>query len=638
MNIKKDFRWMDERVFCALVAAILMATLLFFASAIPGTDDEQLFASAAQSHAQRGEFSALQMWGNERVRGEYSMIAPLHVLIGSLAYRLAEWLRVGRMQFLYVLSPIYTALSTLLVMQMAVWRGYGRKTVALAGLTFALTTIAFPYAKTFFREPLAMLLLVLAFALVDWTIRHPRSLLINIFYLFGALVFFLLAVWTKEFLVVCLPFFVYRIFQNKTALLQLGTEDGRKVLKWAGVALLALLVALAFWLLQDRSGRFSISYFKRLVTYQPIMPHGNFLPALLDMLLGVSKGFFVYSPVLLLGLVFPFSKHWKNGRQDWVFAMGSTLGVAGVQAFAYDARWFTFTWSTRFLLPLIPLWMPVALPFLDMASRKGTSWWKVVTIILLVMGLLFQLGAVLISDADYSEFLWQRLGILVKGVEVTRWEELPAMGYWLALAQGVRINLGWVRGWQAQMNSILLAPVACALLVLLGWFIFKKRSSQPVLMVLFFMLLVCLPVWVVVAYRVDPLYSGFRPSYQDVQQYLQERVVPPETILIEGYNHPYWYYHFNFSLLPNEWIGLPGGVRSSQGYILYPHLQETVQLLNDRKLSGERVWLVSERDDTLQRLIYEDVLASNGWRIIGSQSFTSEGEPSVMKVVELVKK
>lgn len=629
----------EDHAFCIVLVGILLAGLFLFASMITSTDDEQLFASAAQSYAQRSAFTALQMWGNERVLGRYSMIAPLHVLIGSLAYRLAQWLQVGRLQFFYVLSPLYTATTAWLVMQMALWRGYSRKTVALAGLAFTFTTIAFPYAKTFFREPLAMLLLVSAFAIVDGAIRQPRSLPVNLVRLFVALAIFLLAVWTKEFLVACLPFWVYLVFKNKRALFPAEKEKGRKTLKWAMVALLVLLAALTIWLWQDRAGRFSISYLTRLITYQPIMPHENFFSALWGMLLGASKGFFVYSPLLLLGLIFPFSAYWKEGKQDWVIAMGSTLGVAGGQAFAYDASWSTFTWSTRFLLPLLPLWMLVLLPYLDVAGKKGGPRWKVGVIVLLVMGLLFQLGAVLISDADYIEFLWQRLNILVEGVEVTRWEMLPAVGHWLALAHGVRIDLGWVRGIQAQLNSILVAPIACGLLALLGWLIlWNQRFYQPFLIVLFLLLIVCLPVWVVNASRVDPLYSGYRLSYRDVLEYLQAKSMPADAILIDGYNHPYWYYHFNFSSMSNEWIGLPEGVRTTQGYSLYPRLYDTVQFLNAQKASGERVWLVSERGNTWHPLTYGDVLASNGWKIVARKTFTREGEPSVVMVDELIKK
>jgi len=639
VNIHEKKFHTGDRVFCAVMTGCLMAGLLFFASLITSTDDEQLFASAAQSLAARGEFTALQMWGNERVMGWYSMIAPLHVLIGSLAYRLADWLQVGRLQILYVLSPAYTTLTAYLLMQMALRRGYSRKTAALAGLVFVFTTIAFPFSKTFFREPLAMLLLTLAFYFVDVVIHAHRSLRHNLVSLFLALTFFLLAVWTKEFLAACLPFFAWLVMCNRQVLFAAGKENQRQVLQWAGAALLVLMVVLVIWLLQDRSGRFSISYFKRLVGYLPIMPHTHFLPALLGMFFSASKGFFFYSPILISGLLLPLTKTGKENRQDWIFAAGCTLGVAAVQAFAYDANWFTFTWSTRFLLPLIPFWMLTILPCLDRLWGEGKAGWKISIIALIVMGIIFQLGAVLTSDANYTEFLWQEFQVLIEGLQVPSWEALPAVGHWLALAKGVRIDVGWVRGTQAQVNSILKAPIACALLVVVGVIILTRKKEVPkVLEVIFLILCLALPLWVVNAHRVDPFYSSSRFAYQQALQYLQEKTSTDETILVEGYNHPYWYFYFNFSPLPNEWIGLPAGVRTSQGYMLYPNLQDTVQLINERHPTGERVWLVSEKDNAVHRLMTADVLASNGWQLIESRTFMGEGETYTVSVTTLLKK
>lgn len=150
---------------------ILLAGYFLFFSGVPGTDDEQLFASAAQNLAITGHFSALQMYGNERVQGNYSNIAPLHPFIGSLIYRVVEWIGTGGLQCFFLLTPFYIAITGWLLAKIALRRGYSDKTIMLVLMAFGFTTIVFPYSKTFFREPLAMLLITNSYYALDEATR-----------------------------------------------------------------------------------------------------------------------------------------------------------------------------------------------------------------------------------------------------------------------------------------------------------------------------------------------------------------------------------------------------------------------------------------------------------------------------------
>ncbi|MBI4770022.1 MAG: glycosyltransferase family 39 protein, partial [Chloroflexi bacterium] len=146
----------------AMLFAALMALYLFSFSGVPVTDDEQLFLSGAQSLANWGRLAAPQLYGNERTRGEFPGVEPLHPALAALALRAASLLPAGNVAAGFMLSGLYTALTGVCLFLLARRQGYAYRPALLAGLLFGAGTLAWPYARAFFRDTLAMLLLCAA--------------------------------------------------------------------------------------------------------------------------------------------------------------------------------------------------------------------------------------------------------------------------------------------------------------------------------------------------------------------------------------------------------------------------------------------------------------------------------------------
>ena len=162
-----------------LISSILF--LFFFSFYLIGyggvavTDDEQLFSSAAISLASRGQLGADQISGNDRLDGSFSGVGPLHPIIAVLVLLITKTTSFGMVQALYLLMPVYTALSIVLFFNISRLEGYDIKIGLIGAIALGLSTIILPYSKTFFREPLAMMFLLSALLVFELITRQTNG-------------------------------------------------------------------------------------------------------------------------------------------------------------------------------------------------------------------------------------------------------------------------------------------------------------------------------------------------------------------------------------------------------------------------------------------------------------------------------
>jgi hypothetical protein len=121
--------------------------------------DEQLFVSGAVSLGGWGELSSGPVYA---ARAGLSYVEPLNAWLGAALYRLAEWLRVGVVHTLFLTNIYVIALTALVVFGIVCRQGYSATIAALVALLFGLGTLAWPHSKLYFRDPLAMLFVALA--------------------------------------------------------------------------------------------------------------------------------------------------------------------------------------------------------------------------------------------------------------------------------------------------------------------------------------------------------------------------------------------------------------------------------------------------------------------------------------------
>ena len=629
--------------FASVLFFILLIGFLLFFSGVPGTDDEQLFASAAQSYYVTGNFSAYQVYGNSRLQGNYAGIAPPHVWMGLVAYWLAEKLHTGGLQCFFLLSPFYSALTGYLLIRIAQMRGFSKQTIWVSIFIFGFATMVLAYSRSFFREPLAMLFLTASFFELESILLDKPNHLSHTMKMAAALLFLFLAIWTKEFLIVCVPLLAYYFFSKRKAQYSLSSrkdkQELRKINKAFLIIITVILIFTAILLLRDSRGRFSISYLSRLFSYFPVIDHNYFLDSLFRIFFSLSKGFLIYSPALLLVFVSPLMKMVRMGKLDYLLALGSSLGVAMLQAFFYDSEWWTFTWSTRFLLPVIPLWIICLFSLVESILKHKNNWGKILLYGIILIGVLMQLGSVLISSADYSQFLWEYFHYRLSETNISHIEAIPAIGHWLAFFNGIQSDVGWIRILSAGFTIGILFPVVLLVVGAVGLALFIKFSkiSTRTFVLIFFLLCVGLPFLTLIYNQDDPYYGKNQAAYQHFIQILSQSSIKDDVIAIDAYNQPLWYHYFNFGFPKTIWVGLPPEQSSMFSNVaIYPDMERTISFLLSKKKLSSKIWLVVEKKEKINEISYLSELENAGLKIVRDHVFYQHGQFPLVHLFDLI--
>ncbi|MBC7224299.1 MAG: hypothetical protein H5T59_08525, partial [Anaerolineae bacterium] len=227
------------------------------------------------------------------------------------------------------------------VVQYAARLGYGRRVAAACGLLFGLGTIAWPYARQFFGEPLGALgLLWAAYALYEGTSgRRARG------WFLAAGLGLALAVATTTVNALMVPLFASYAWAA-------GAPRTPRRRAW-GLALLLAGVAVGFaWVALYNVWRFghpleSGYHFGSGEGFTSNVLQGGY-----GLLLSPYRGFFWYTPLAWLS-VWAFPRLWRGRRAE--AALWAGLFAVHVGAFgAWWMWWGGFAWGPRFLVPLAP--------------------------------------------------------------------------------------------------------------------------------------------------------------------------------------------------------------------------------------------------------------------------------------------
>lgn len=355
-------------LFVLLTALLASVYVLVYSARIESGDSLMLF-DAVSSWVDHGDLRLdLAAWHRPpSLVGDFDLarydIEPLQVLLASPLYALAKAVpMVGMAQVVWLFNVIVCALAGGVMALYAAALGYSHRTAAAAGLCLGLLTIVLPYSKSFFREPLLMLMLLGA----GLGLEHLRQMR------FRPSIWWIVAVGctagvalTKASGLVALPALVL------IALPSLRVRLGRPViiLVSVGAALLALyLAASAAGLIE---GRYNL--IQRLLDIS-----GEFLGvALPAYLISPNASIWGTSPILLLAL--PGIALSLRGRRARYPLVGLTLlwAYALVYAAFSAGHWFGgLSLPPRFLLPVVPFLLIIGLPALDrvLHSRNAIFW------------------------------------------------------------------------------------------------------------------------------------------------------------------------------------------------------------------------------------------------------------------------
>jgi hypothetical protein len=591
-----------------LLAAFLLSVYVLSYSGTFRVDDEHILAARSQSLALWGRLTDTQVYGNARVRelaalgDQATQIEPGQSILGALFYRMAVALGVGGVQALFTLNIYVTALTAVVVFATVLSLGYKAKVAAWCAFLFGVGSMAWPYATTFYRDPLAMLMTALAF--LGWALAiegNGGARVWGIALLVGGLVGGSL---TKNTVAAMAP-----AFALGAVAIWLGELRAGRRISPAGALLLAggAMVVLVL-VIMPKTGplsRFSLEYYSSLARHFEAGLSLHFASAIAGPFLSPAKSIFIFSPPLLLAV--PGSLRSWSSR--WKFAMPALLGpllIAGAQGLFYREGWAGgYGWGLRFMLPALPPLMVLAAPIVERLLERG-AWRGAVLYALLGIGVCVQLsGAWVKWDGVYSTWTAQGLDPYSPGAA---WSPafLAIPGQVAGLLRLQTWSVAWIRVVNAVTPEVLIVPVGACLVGLLALVLLLQRGASRRTGFLGWAVAVCVLVSVLVPvfptldlYRDDPALGGGRPEFEGALAWLEAEIEPQDVVVMDSYGTALWAFLMNRWREPVRWYSLPFEIPGSPGVDLAPGgrpSEEAVALFEQLGMNAGRLWYLTSQD------------------------------------------
>ena len=332
-------------------------------------------------------------------------------LLAAIPILLAKWLRelsgseiYDQALYLYAVSlfnQVVTAASGVLVFLLAVRLGNGRRLAVGLALAWGLTTLAWPYSKMFFSEPLfTACLLMAALGLLAYRQETGRGR-------YGWLALAGLglgyAVLTRVAGALLLPPFL--AYVAWATLAHPEGEPLRRLLRrperqtgWGREAIAAALafgipaaacLALLLW---HNVARFGSPFDNGYAGERFDTP---LLSGLAGLLVSPGKSIFLYTPLTALAVV-GWPRFWRERRAEAAL-YASIAAIVLIQNAKWWSWWGGWVWGPRMLAPLLPFVILGLGPLLrSSAAARGAAW---------ALGALGLAMALLGSLVDFNPYL-----------------------------------------------------------------------------------------------------------------------------------------------------------------------------------------------------------------------------------------
>jgi hypothetical protein len=362
-----------------------------------------------------------------------STVEPLQRILAGTLYSLADKLQhVGYVHVVWLLNIIVTASAGGIFFLYVLALGYDERVGIFAGLILGCTTILWPYSKTFFREPLALLLILLAGLFIErWRATAYRSIPL----LVGMILALVGALLTKEAVIFALPTFI---------IIGLPAIQITPFLRRSFIFIIVIIVLIAstFIVLMSLAGTIQLDFVyvpaARLFHVDPPDVEHYLITtriALHSYLLSVGGSVWGTSPFLLLAV--PGS--WMLYRQQkYRYVIVAPL-ILLIFAFGYatlrGVHWFGgLSWPPRFLIPVVPYVLLGAIPVLNRILHKPVRRWAVVCVgSLIIYSLWVQFSAITLPWGAYTTALPPEANGLgewgggLNVVQYLRWVIIPSL-------------------------------------------------------------------------------------------------------------------------------------------------------------------------------------------------------------------
>ncbi|MGB2897178.1 MAG: hypothetical protein WBB65_13560, partial [Anaerolineales bacterium] len=399
-----------------VIFSILTAIYTFTYSGVPRVEDEQLIAARAQSLVLWEELSFPQLYGNDRIRQLASVqpadtdfnaaIEPGQSIITASLYRLATVLRVGGTQAGLTTNLYLTALTGVIMYLILLSMGFRTETAIVGALTFGLGTMAWPFAKTLYRDVLLMFcgaIIVLGLSISNNEERNKgyTGMALILLGLIGGI----LAKRTAWVMVPALALAIIMAWKSSPT----PNRMQRRFVAAVFLCGIAIIVGAIIIPSKGLLARYSAAHYTFAITRIIEGLSASTLPAILGPFFSPGKSIFLFSPILILA-PFGFARGWPEHKTVYTFIIITILLLVAAQALFYRELWAGIpVWGLRFMLLAMPMMVILCAPIFDQVLTLNGRFRKWTLFGLLGASTLVQLaGAAIMWHVPLLE--WQRMG------------------------------------------------------------------------------------------------------------------------------------------------------------------------------------------------------------------------------------
>jgi hypothetical protein len=583
-----------------LIVVFFTGLYLLSYNGIFRVDDEHILAARSQSLALWGQWAEPQVYGNLRVRELEAMgpaatqIEPLQAVLSAGLIRLGDSSGIGGGQAAFTLNLFVTATTAALVFLAVLILQLPLEAALWAAALYGAGTIAWPYATTYFRDPLAALMTTAA--LIGWILivqaeTRARRIAGGVILLVAGSA----GVLSKNTAAALVPAI------GLTVLVIAARSRSRGWLMGSAVAAGAAMVLVASVLPSDGPlARYTLGYLISVARHFAGSIDLSLLPAVAGPFLSPAKSIFLFSPPLLLVLIYPSAFR----RIGWRVAL--VLGslpffIALGQALFYRQQWAgVYGWGLRFMLPALPALIVLAAPAVDRLrteSRRG-RW---ILCVVLAAGIVIQAAGALVPwrrvytaweaagrDPFALSAAWDPLFLAIPGqinglLHPTTWDTA-----WIRL-----VRAGDHAGWWVMLGVagvLLLGAVAGT--VLFGRRLQSQTQRGAIAIVAAAML--CVPFLALRPALSDPGVYGDRVEFQAALDWMQPQLRPTDSVVVDAYAMPIWTYFMNRWDSEAHWYSLPFDIPGTESQPGDPQpSQGTLSLLGKLAGGGGRIWYLT---------------------------------------------
>jgi hypothetical protein len=543
-------------IFCLFI--LLFALYMLAYSGLPHTSDEMAMIAAGQSLSRLGRPSTNQFAWNEfgithwvSTGMTMSAFEPGQIVLGAALHLIANaFPRVGNVHVVLLANVFVTALTAVLL-ALYVWElGYGESVALVTALIYGTCTIALPFAKTFFREPLSALFLLLgAYGMLILGRRGSLS---------GgclAVVGLGMAAATKKSsllaLPVCAPFF-WLYLREAICRRRWRLSLSRPLRLVLGLLLLAgVLIAVVVLVRSELFAPVTRVVRERLVRIAPLQ---GVALALYGFILSPGKGVFVYTP-LFLACFAAFPWFWREHRREALLC--GILPLIFLVGYAYTDEhvwWAGLGWGPRFLVPVAPFLTIVLAPLIGRVLDRPLAPASWLFYLLLALSALVQWVGAAFSVGFYSDEISR---IRPDGMWTIALFDpgYSAPFFLLRYVEPRNFDFAWAHAWggKARIDEVVVG-VTLGVIVLGGiglWYSLRRAIPVVPVAATALVLAVALPAFSLPRYYDDPRYLG-GADYHALTDYLASAAAPEDVVVLSTHIHTEFF--LNYTKGRTDWF------------------------------------------------------------------------------------